>query len=554
MSWLKKFQHRSQREQDGLQTDEGGRKPTPQNPTMLQSFEWHTPPHHYPRLLRILPALHDLGVTSLWLPPGCKGNNFEGNGYDIYDLWDLGEFDQKWRRETKWGAREELDAVVAKAAELGVRTVWDAVLNHKAAGDEREECWAVEADQEDHRIELTRPTKINAWLHYNFPGRGDTYSSMKWHADHFNGTDWDDSRQRKALFKLVDAPESYPRPGLQSQVKGSESKKDWADDVSDEHGNADYLMFNNIDYRHPEAREDVKRWGEWMVKDVGVTGFRLDAVQHYSWRFAREWIECVKAAGREKGLEEDVFVVGEFWIDDCAKLLTWCERVGQGARTYDAPLLYSLSRASMAKEKEVDLRRIFDNTVVGASPASAVTLVRSHDTQPGQASATPLSPFFRPHAYALTLLRLHGLPCVFFGDLYGTAGPHAEPASCWDRLPNLLLARKLYAYGAQRDYFDERTCVGWTRAGTWDRRDGCAVVMGVGGGAAEGKKRMFVGRERAGEVWTDVLGWGEGEVRVDEMGFGGFRCAGGSVSVWVNRDAAGRERFPVWLDLDVYRE
>lgn len=137
--------------------------PTPENKLMFQSFEWHTksnPPapnethsrdSHWARLGRILPGLAELGVTSLWLPPGCKANNPHGNGYDCYDLWDLGEFDQKWARSTKWGSREELQDLVETASRCGhsgIELIWDAVLNHKTAGDATDEAWAVEVDKE----------------------------------------------------------------------------------------------------------------------------------------------------------------------------------------------------------------------------------------------------------------------------------------------------------------------------------------------------------------------------------------------------------------------
>lgn len=121
--------------------------PTPQNQTLLQAFEWHTPGDHWNRLAEVVQTLCDFGITSLWLPPGCKANSPQGNGYDCYDLWDLGEFDQKWTRATKWGSREELDEMMAKAKSLGVKVIWDAVLNHKTAGDAKEECWAVEVDR-----------------------------------------------------------------------------------------------------------------------------------------------------------------------------------------------------------------------------------------------------------------------------------------------------------------------------------------------------------------------------------------------------------------------
>lgn len=95
-----------------------------------------------------MPSLAEIGITSLWLPPGCKANSPQTNGYDCYDLWDLGEFDQKWSRATKWGDREQLAALVALAKTLGIAVVWDTVLNHKTAGDSTEECWAVEVDPE----------------------------------------------------------------------------------------------------------------------------------------------------------------------------------------------------------------------------------------------------------------------------------------------------------------------------------------------------------------------------------------------------------------------
>lgn len=121
------------------------------NPVLLQTFEWHTEPpedtSHYASLTQLLPWFCDIGITSLWLPPGCKANNPGGNGYDIYDLWDLGEFEQKGSKSTKWGGRDDLNALIRKAKELGVGVIWDAVLNHKQGGDSTESgIWAVEVD------------------------------------------------------------------------------------------------------------------------------------------------------------------------------------------------------------------------------------------------------------------------------------------------------------------------------------------------------------------------------------------------------------------------
>jgi len=168
------------------------------------------------------------------------------------------------------------------------------------------------------------------------------------------------------------------------------------------------------------------------------------------------------------------------------------------------------------------------------------TLVMNHDTQPGQALEAPIEGWFKPLGYSLILLREQGYPCVFYGDVYGMGGEHAQPPSCGGALPKIMLARKLYSYGRQADYFDYRTCIGWVRYGTWDRPYGCAVVMS---NAGPGTKRMHVGELHAGEVWTDVLGWDHSEIVIGNDGFAEFRCGQTSVSIWVNKKAEGRERF-----------
>ena len=113
-----------------------------------------------------------------------------------------------------------------------------------------------------------------------------------------------------------------------------------------------------------------------------------------------------------------------------------------------------------------------------------------------------------------------------------------------------MLARNLFAYGEQRDFFDDAGCIGWTRLGA-QGRSGCAVVMSNVG---DGNRRMFVGEGRRGEVWTDLMGAVEGEVRIGDDGWADFACKAIKVSVWTHKEAAGRDRFPVKFDVDIYRD
>ena len=60
----------------------------------------------------------------------CKSfclNHTDGS----YDIWDLGEFEQKGSRGTKWGTKEDLKKAIDTASDHGIITYIDAVMNHK---------------------------------------------------------------------------------------------------------------------------------------------------------------------------------------------------------------------------------------------------------------------------------------------------------------------------------------------------------------------------------------------------------------------------------------
>jgi alpha-amylase len=217
--------------------EDQGRKPTGQNATLFQGFEWNVPADgkHWKRLLEALPKLKAIGIDNIWLPPGCKASSSNGNGYDIYDLYDLGEFNQKGSRATKWGTKEELMELAKLAKESGVGLYWDAVLNHKAAADNTEKCKVVEVDLNDRTKEISEPYEIEGWLGFDFPGRGDKYSSQKYHWYHFSGTDFNAENNKRAIYKILG------------------DNKGWSSSVDNEQGNADYMMFADLDYSHPEV-------------------------------------------------------------------------------------------------------------------------------------------------------------------------------------------------------------------------------------------------------------------------------------------------------------
>ena len=300
-----------------------------------------------------------------------------------------------------------------------------------------------------------------------------------------------------------------------------------------EKGNYDYLMYADLDYNHPEVKADVKNWGMWLGKELTIKGIRFDAIKHFSEDFLKEFVEML-----DSNFGTGWFLVGEFWKDSLSDMCAYLSRMAHKFSLFDVPLVYKFSE--MSTTEDADLRKVFDDTLVQAEPYNAVTLVMNHDTQPYQALEARIEPFFKPLAYALILLRNAGYPCVWYGDIYGIKGDHPFPPSCGGKVPDLCLARKLYAYGKQNDYFDYPQCIGWTREGTWDHPHGLACVMS---NAGPNEKYMYVGYLHKGEVWTDILGWEPSEVTIDDKGCGLFPCPGTSVAVWVKRDAEGRDKF-----------
>ena len=109
------------------------------NGTMMQWFHWYTPAHgqHW---LAETPALAKLGITGLWLPPASKGlAGAKDVGYVTYDLFGLGEFDQKGTVSTKYGTKEEYLVVIKACHGHGIQVYVDAILNHKMAADFEED-------------------------------------------------------------------------------------------------------------------------------------------------------------------------------------------------------------------------------------------------------------------------------------------------------------------------------------------------------------------------------------------------------------------------------
>lgn len=194
---------------------------------LMQAFYWDCPREDgrefdwWNYVNSKIPALSATGFTSLWLPPVHKAANLGGPsmGYDPYDYYDLGEFDQKGGKKTWFGSKQELLDLIASAHQSGLTLLADMVINHNSGADALE-CIPI---SEQERWTLFQP-KSN-----RFP--------RNWECFHPNMYEsWDENT-------FGDMPD--------------------------------------LSHRNPYVFSEIIQLSRWLVEEIGFDGFRFDFVKGY---------------------------------------------------------------------------------------------------------------------------------------------------------------------------------------------------------------------------------------------------------------------------------
>ncbi len=194
---------------------------------MLQAFYWDCPREDqrefqwWNRIREQIPSLAKAGFTALWLPPVHKAGNVTGlsMGYDPYDYYDLGEFDQKGTVPTWFGTKNELLALINEAHRPGLSLIADVVINHNSGADAQE----VNPLTGQSRWTLFRPKSGK------FP--------RNWECFH---------------------PNMY---------------ESW-DEMS-------FGDMSDLSHRNPYVYAELLKLARWLIEDVGFDGFRYDFVKGY---------------------------------------------------------------------------------------------------------------------------------------------------------------------------------------------------------------------------------------------------------------------------------
>jgi len=194
---------------------------------MLQAFYWDCPRIEkkefkwWKHVEKQIPSLAEVGFTSLWLPPIHKAANLGGPsmGYDPYDYYDLGEFDQKGTVPTWFGTKKELLSLIETAHKHRLGMIADVVINHNSGADESE---------------VNPLTKQKRWTLFDpqsgkFPRNWECFHPSMYES-------WDEGT-------FGDMPD--------------------------------------LSHRNPYVYAEILKLTRWLIEEVGFDGFRYDYVKGY---------------------------------------------------------------------------------------------------------------------------------------------------------------------------------------------------------------------------------------------------------------------------------
>ena len=297
---------------------------------MLQTFYWDCPREEnrefkwWEYVRSKVPALAATGFTALWLPPAHKAADLSGPsmGYDPYDYYDLGEFDQKGTIPTWFGSKPELLALIRVAHEHGVSVIGDIVINHNSGADAQE---------------------LNPLI----------------------------NQQRWTLFQ----PKSgkFPRNWECFHPSLYES---WDEGT--------FGDMPDLSHRNPYVYAELLKLARWLVEEIGFDGFRFDFVKGYGANTITAIQEYRYLRGGQPfqpyGVAEfwDSARAIEGWVD----LANFSS--SNPVDAFDFPLREMLK--ALCDQYGFSLRSIPTwETVVQKQPGWAVTFVENHDLRdPGR--------------------------------------------------------------------------------------------------------------------------------------------------------------------------
>jgi alpha-amylase len=289
---------------------------------MLQSFYWNCPVEEgcegkwWKYINSKLSEIAQAGFTSLWLPPVNKAAEWNSMGYDPYDYYDLGEFNQKGGVQTWFGSKTDLLALIKSAHKLNLQVYADLVFNHNSGADAQELC------------PLTNKTR---WT------------------------------------KFTPASGKFPRDWTCFHPCAYET---W--------DGGTFGDMPDLCHRNPVVYAALIEYARWLLEEIGFDGFRFDMVKGYGGWMVRSVMEMRMLRNNESmkpyGVGEcwDSERTINEWLDETN---IWSDNT---VGAFDFPLRWRLQ--GLCDQYGFSLRDLAaPGVLLWDRPTQAVTFVENHD-------------------------------------------------------------------------------------------------------------------------------------------------------------------------------
>lgn len=279
---------------------------------------------------------------------------------------DMGYYPRYWfNQNSAFGTEQELRTMISTFKAKGTGIIADVVVNHKNGVSK----WCDFAD-ESFIVKNTGKTYSVAWDNVNY-----------------------------TQICNNDEANTATKSEAKGKIKGA------ADTGLGDTGCRD------LDHTNPTTQQNIKTYEDFLLNEMGYTGFRYDFVKGYD----PQYIKMYNEASKPK------FSVGEYWQGSVTAskkddhpfggVKDWVEATGKTSAAFDFPMKYLIKGAFNDGNWKLLATNYTTSTLVGIEPQYAVTFIDNHDTGEPHVNPDPLRA--NVEAANAYILALPGTPCIW---------------------------------------------------------------------------------------------------------------------------------------------
>lgn len=325
---------------------------------MLQGFYWDS--YSDTKWTNLTSQADELSkyFSLIWVPQSgwCKSTTDNMGYYPIY--W----FDQR----SAFGSEDDLRTMISTFKKKGTGIIADVVVNHKNGVSK----WC------DFANETVKGKNT-----------GKTYSVT-----------WDNTGYTQICNN--DEANTATKSEAKGKIKGAADT------------GLGYTGCRDLDHTNPTTQQNIKTYEDFLLNEMGYTGFRYDFVKGYDPKYIKMYNEASKPK----------FSVGEYWhgaVTTASKkddhpfggVKDWVEATGKTSAAFDFPMKYLIKSAFDDGNWKLLATNYTTSTLVGIEPQYAVTFIDNHDTGEPHVNPDPLRA--NVEAANAYILALPGTPCIW---------------------------------------------------------------------------------------------------------------------------------------------